>query len=86
MWTRIIQNGVNGYYVMGPNGNSIFLPAAGYYHGGILDGVESRGYYWSGSLGTDFPSSAYYLLFVRDLYDNNRCCGRTVRPVSAPQE
>lgn len=28
-WTWASQNGVNGYKVKGPNGNSIFLPAAG---------------------------------------------------------
>jgi hypothetical protein len=29
-WTWTTQNGVNGYKVTGTNGNSIFLPAAGY--------------------------------------------------------
>ena len=29
-WTWTTQNGVSGYNVEGPNGNSIFLPAAGY--------------------------------------------------------
>ena len=41
-WTQI--NGVNGYKVTGTNGNSIFLPAAGYafYNGSDLN-------YWTGS-------------------------------------
>lgn len=30
MWTWTTLNGVNGYKVVGLNGNSIFLPAAGY--------------------------------------------------------
>ena len=32
-WTWTSQNGVNGYKVKGPNGNTIFLPAAGYIEG-----------------------------------------------------
>ncbi len=28
-WTEITQNGVNGFKLTGPNGNSIFIPAAG---------------------------------------------------------
>ena len=49
-WTAL--NGVNGYRVTGPNGNSIFLPAAGYRY---RTAVGSRGYYclyWSGSSST----------------------------------
>lgn len=30
-WTWIKQNDVDGYKITGPNGSSIFLPAAGYY-------------------------------------------------------
>ena len=29
-WTWTTQNGVNGCTITGPNGNSLFLPAAGY--------------------------------------------------------
>ena len=32
-WQLITINGVNGYEVVGPNGNSIFLPAAGTFNG-----------------------------------------------------
>ena len=58
-WTWITQNGVNGYKVTGSNGNSIFLPAAGYYNGSQLYDKGSEGRYWSGSLHTDSPSMAY---------------------------
>ena len=52
MWTE--QNGVNGYKVTGPNGNSIFLPAAGCRFGSSLSGVKEfdvgkSGFYWSSS-------------------------------------
>ena len=83
-WDWTTQNGVNGYKVTGPNGNSIFLPAAGYMYGGSLDGAGSYGYYWSSSLYTDYPSYAYSVYF-RSVYvdwDNgNRYYGRSVRPV-----
>ncbi len=55
-WTWTTRNGKNGYEVKGKNGNSLFLPAAGYRYGtDRLDYVGSRGYYWSSSLDTDHP-------------------------------
>ena len=46
-WTWSTQSCTNGYTVTGPNGNSIFLPAAGFYFGASQDDVDERGYYWS---------------------------------------
>lgn len=40
----------NGYKVTGPNGNSIFLPSAGYRHGDKLIGKGVAGYYASGAI------------------------------------
>ena len=86
-WTWTTLNGVNGYIVTGPNGNSIFLPAAGcrtdssdtgLYRGGSL------GYYWSRSLLPGEGNSVYYLLFESSVYEWNqygRCSGLSVRPV-----
>ena len=78
----------NGYAVFGgevtgPNGNSIFLPAAGYMNGGYLGGVGSYGYCWSSSLVADDPFFAYYLiLYSDDWYVGNiRYYGFSVRPV-----
>ena len=83
-WTWTTQNGVNGYKVVGPNGNSIFLPAAGYMSDGSLYNVGFNGYYWSSSLHASFPYYAYLVSFsssyvYRDGY--NRNSGRSVRPV-----
>lgn len=39
----------NGYKVIGPNGNSIFLPAAGFYYEDIDYYVGSQGFYVSSS-------------------------------------
>ena len=83
-WTTI--NGANGYRVTGPNGNSIFLPAAGYRLGaGFAINNYSNGYYWSSSLYSNNSNFAYYLYFYDNYYnwnDNNRCNGQSVRPVS----
>ncbi|MBR4349909.1 MAG: hypothetical protein IKO34_03430 [Bacteroidales bacterium] len=47
-WTT--QNLVPGSLFTGPNGNSIFLPAAGRYDGSALAGLGSCGLYWSSLL------------------------------------
>ena len=84
-WTWTTQNGVNGYKVTSKsNGNSIFLPAAGYRNDSSLNYAGSYGYCWSSSLDTDYPSSAWDVSFYsgsvrRD--SNGRGCGFSVRPV-----
>ena len=45
VWTT--QNGVNGRKFTGPNGGTIFLPAAGRRWGGEVEYVGSWGRYWS---------------------------------------
>ncbi len=83
-WTFWKKNGVSGYIVTGPNGNSIFLPAAGYCTDFDLFGEESYGYYWSSSLYTYNSGSAYYLEFVSgnvDWYTIPRLYGLSIRPV-----
>ena len=82
VWTTL--NGVNGYKVIGPNGNSIFLPAAGCMGGGTLYGAGSDGSFWSSSLSADDPHYAYGVLFGSDYvgWDGYyRVDGRSVRPV-----
>ena len=75
---------MNGRKVVGPNGNSIFLPAAGDRIGSDLDIAGSNGYFWSSSAYDSYDYS-YYLNFYSGLYDlfsNLRYNGFTVRPVS----
>ena len=82
-WTSL--NGVNGHRVTGPNGNSIFLPAAGCRYGTVLDGRGIHGYYWSSSLYYYYCSNAYLLVLRNGYYewdDHLRCDGFSVRPVS----
>lgn len=84
-WTWTAQNGVNGYKVTGPNGNYIFLPAAGYRSGSFFRYVGSDGYYWSSSLYEVNPDDAWYLDFdSSDHYQDgnyDRAFGHAVRAV-----
>ena len=85
-WTWTTKNGVNGYEVKATNGNSIFLPAAGYRGNDGLNDAGSFGYYWSSSLLTSSPGNARYVYFCSDYhytYGDDRCYGRSVRPVVA---
>lgn len=82
-WTWSTKNGVNGYIVVGPNGNSIFLPAAGFRSNSAMGRVGSGGYYWGSSLYYG-SYAAFYLRFNSssvdwDYYD--RDYGFSVRPV-----
>lgn len=62
IWTNF--EGRVGYIVIGPNDNSIFLPASGLKrYGSVLLGKGERGYYWS-STYEDYPSSKYELYFT----------------------
>lgn len=83
-WTEV--DGIKGVKVTGPNGNSIFLPAAGFRHysNGSLCYVSSLGFYWSASpdennncfgRSLDLDSSNW------DWFSNYRGYGFTVRAV-----
>ena len=83
-WTWTTKNSVNGYEVKATNGNSIFLPAAGYRDGDELNGAGSYGSYWSSSLRADYPNYAQYVSFGSDYHDTDDSCryyGHSVRPV-----
>lgn len=49
-WIEDTENHVAGYKFTGPNGNSIFLPAAGTRTQGTVSGEGLNGYYLSGSI------------------------------------
>ena len=85
IWTTL--NGVNGRLFIGPNGNTLFLPATGIWSYSISRaGLE--GYYWSRTLHFN-PNSAYYLFLwspnngVKQ-HNNQRSYGLTVRAVRVP--
>ena len=83
-WEKTTQNGVYGQKVTGPNGNSVFLPAAGYRWNDGLNNAGYNGYYWSSSLDSNFGHMADYLLFDNwgtHWDDNDRSKGQSVRAV-----
>ena len=96
MWTYELNNGDTVYgYRVSRNGNSIFLPAAGYGSGTIKEDVDSVGYYRSSSLYTRFKSentalipfnTAHTLVFMKSKKPvpddtGGRNVGFSVRPV-----
>ncbi|MBR5175420.1 MAG: leucine-rich repeat protein [Bacteroidales bacterium] len=85
IWTWTKQNGVNGWLVTAGSGNSIFLPAAGYWIGTSLYFVGAGLRYWSSSLLTIDPLSAWLVFYDGDLFIDNsyRYRGFSVRPVYA---
>lgn len=85
-WKMTIYSEVNGYLVTGPNGNSIFLPAAGdnkSYNG-------HSGYYWASTVGDNEAlhggsCCAYCFSFWSSGYEDGYCSrsdAHSVRPVS----
>ena len=86
-WTWMSQNGIDGYKVTGPNGNSIFLPAAGYRRGSWPRRAGDYGFYWSSTPNESGSDDAYLLYFdyidssSLYMYDSSRYDGQSVRPV-----
>ena len=87
-WTK--QNGVEGrLFTSKKNGNSLFLPAAGYRWDGILYYVGSYGNYWSSSLDTGYPGLAWGFSFNSGRYGMDgdyRYYGRSVRAVRSARQ
>lgn len=79
-----------GYLVTGPNGNTIFLPAAGYRSDSDLEYSGSYGYYWSSELESDrsrFANSLRIYPSNSDAWDSqSRDYGQSVRAVRSATE
>lgn len=91
-WTWITMNGKNGYKVVSKiNGNSIFLPAAGFHYDTSLCLPDSDGGFWSSSLCKDGSYFARCLSFSSSYHNTSssylntdnggRSYGISVRPV-----
>ena len=82
-WTT--QNGVNGRLFTASNGNTLFLPAAGYRYYNYLGDAGSYGYYWSSSLLIGGNLGCAWYLFLTSVNcsmdSNGRYAGQSVRPV-----
>jgi uncharacterized protein (TIGR02145 family) len=83
-WELTTINGFNGFKVTGPNGNHIFLPAAGYRYEETLNFDGYYGGYWSSTPDETDNDYAHYLGFddkeqrVNSYY---RSDGQSVRAV-----
>ena len=88
VWTE--QGGVLGYRITSlANGNSIFLPAAGYREDAGFYQAGTQGCYWTRSLSTSYADYAtgYYLHGGGiGTYENSRHPGFSVRPVRVSLE
>jgi hypothetical protein len=87
----ITSNGVFGRLFTASNGNSLFLPAAGYYReDDFYNNDNSNGYYWWNSLCTSYPFDAWSFYFDSGsycyTYRSKRCDGRSVRAVRAARQ
>ena len=88
-WQRTEMNGVIGNVVTGPNGNTMFLPAAGAINGSAFERVGQYGYLWSCELISDGTGVASYLYFNAaggHLWSRYRYFGFTVRGVYVSQD
>lgn len=66
------------------NGNTLFLPAAGYIEGNGIFGDEEMGYYWTADVCQHDDDAAWYLKFVGphlQLRTHNRIHGCAIRAV-----
>lgn len=78
-WLWITQNKVDGYKVIGPNGNCIFLPAAGFRSVDSYYTYENN--YWT---STPDNTMSYCLIFDesdREVNTEDRFRGYVIRPV-----
>lgn len=85
-WTWKNVNGVNGHEVVGPNGNSIFIPAAGYQNGTETYSVGTKIILLSATLmgWTTYDDIEYVSIgsgFAPQWSLNDRQWGRSIRPV-----
>ena len=84
-WVEDTQNHVAGYKFTGPNGNSIFLPAAGTRTQGNVSGEGLNGYYLSGSINA--TDNRFAMAYSFDLNSARRTTtpvyqALAIRPVS----
>lgn len=83
-WTQIAN--INGYRVTGPNGNSIFLPAAGYhsYMGqDYLYDLNKSISYWTSISYTNQALQLHGSISNIKVYSYHREVGNSIRPVTS---
>ena len=86
VWTT--QNGVNGRLFTGPNGKTMFIPAAGFRYSTDHYEKGTSAQYWSRRINSTTPHWTYCLYFHSDSYyvaSKGRSLGLPVRPVRVSQ-
>lgn len=88
-WKEATVNGVSGFEVTGPNGNSIFLPKTPYKY---QDKEKSKYEIWTGSAISRTHEEAYIIKFPTNFNDNKpqldncwKAWGHAIRPVYDPK-
>lgn len=84
-WQSTSINGINGYLVTGPNGNTLFFPNAGFYDGSSDNYAGYFSFYWSSMLNGTTSSSACCTYSMSPNFSRNRYNGLPVRAVRVPQ-
>lgn len=80
------SNGVSGFKITGPSGNTIFFPVTGYY---AKNGFSNENQFisWTRSLNDNNCNTAYQAITANDNISLNesgsRAAGRVIRPVSS---
>lgn len=88
-WTKGTYKNTNGYMVTGKNGNSIFIPAAGYKRGFDTKYGGSEGHYLTNEIGEDGGYSDFPMLTIIEFnltskpqpYIACQAYGYSIRPV-----
>ena len=84
-WTENYQgSGINGSSFTGPNGNHIFIPAAGRRDGSSVKYVGVRADLWGPALKSNIPANAQYFYFYSGVASStftSRYYGFCIRPV-----
>ena len=86
-WSQL--NGMSGLLVTGPNGNTMFLPAAGYRLQSTVYNAGTQCNYWLNSIQEVAPLNAWKIYATSSTFEINgssRAIGYTVRAVRAPQQ
>lgn len=89
-WTETTKNNVKGYEVKGPNGNSIFLPNAGYkldkklYYGGT-QGIYTTASYYSTNISQYRSTCDWKTGGKPAIAGTRKRAGTTIRPITVKE-
>ena len=87
-WEKVFNKGTLGYKVTGPNGNSIFLPAAGYRSLDKLIDYADIGEYWISTVSANDSKQQSLYFYIPEDYKtvsigSSHAIGANIRPVKS---